>query len=235
MRNATHVLPFKMRRPTRRHYFLRVNFRPFSFFTRTMRAKINPGDYALYKSTFTLHYILHSKKVKDTPQNWLNIAVDAITSSDQTGKKIYYQSGAHWYPNPNRNPKSLTLNKNTDRHTGCTQCTAVLTRIISRDNYGQFMCPSRTGPVFRLDAYLWICTIYRQLLIAAKIYSSSGTSVNWFFALNFLFPVRNVSFLSWRIGWQFCWRKLTKRQNPQTPTQRETPPLLTVTNVQTTA
>ena len=43
MRNATPVLPFKMRRPTRRHYFLRVNFRPFSFFTRTTRAKINPG------------------------------------------------------------------------------------------------------------------------------------------------------------------------------------------------
>ena len=42
MRNATPVLPFKTRRPTRRHYFLRVNFRPFSFFTRTTRAKINP-------------------------------------------------------------------------------------------------------------------------------------------------------------------------------------------------
>jgi len=42
MRNATPVLPFKMHRPTRRHYFLRVNFRPFSFFTRTTRAKINP-------------------------------------------------------------------------------------------------------------------------------------------------------------------------------------------------
>jgi len=37
------VLPFKTRRPTRRHYFLRINFRPFSFFTRTTRAKINPG------------------------------------------------------------------------------------------------------------------------------------------------------------------------------------------------
>jgi len=36
------VLPFKTRRPTRRHYFLRVNFRQFSFFTRTTRAKINP-------------------------------------------------------------------------------------------------------------------------------------------------------------------------------------------------
>jgi len=43
MRNATPVLPFKTRRPTRRHYFLCVNFRPFSFFTRTTRAKINPG------------------------------------------------------------------------------------------------------------------------------------------------------------------------------------------------
>ena len=42
MRNATPVLPFKMRRPTRRHYFLRVNFRPFSFFMRTTHAKINP-------------------------------------------------------------------------------------------------------------------------------------------------------------------------------------------------
>ena len=44
MRNATTVLPFETRRPTRRHYFLRVNFRPFSFFTRTTRAKINPGN-----------------------------------------------------------------------------------------------------------------------------------------------------------------------------------------------
>ena len=43
MRNATPVLPFKMRRSTRRHYFLRVNFRPFSFFMRTTCAKINPG------------------------------------------------------------------------------------------------------------------------------------------------------------------------------------------------
>jgi len=40
MRNATPVLRFKTRRPTRRNYFLRVNFRPFSFFP---RAKINPG------------------------------------------------------------------------------------------------------------------------------------------------------------------------------------------------
>jgi len=43
MRNATPVLPFKTRRPTRRHYFLRVNFRPFSFFTCTTHAKINPA------------------------------------------------------------------------------------------------------------------------------------------------------------------------------------------------
>ena len=43
MRNATPVLPFKTRRPTRRHYFLRVNFRPFSFFMRTTCAKMNPG------------------------------------------------------------------------------------------------------------------------------------------------------------------------------------------------
>jgi len=41
MLNATPVLPFKTPRPTRRHYFLRVNFRPFSFFTRTTLAKIN--------------------------------------------------------------------------------------------------------------------------------------------------------------------------------------------------
>jgi len=44
MRNATPVLAFKTRRPTRRHYFLRVYFRPFSFFTRTTRAKINPDN-----------------------------------------------------------------------------------------------------------------------------------------------------------------------------------------------
>ena len=43
MRNATPVLPFKTRRPTHRRYFLSVNFRPFSFFTRTTRAKINPA------------------------------------------------------------------------------------------------------------------------------------------------------------------------------------------------
>jgi len=43
MRNATSVLPFKTHRPTRRHYFLRVNFRPFSFFMRTTRAKIIPA------------------------------------------------------------------------------------------------------------------------------------------------------------------------------------------------
>jgi len=42
MRNATPVLTFKTCRPTRRHYFLRVNFRQFSYFTRTTRAKINP-------------------------------------------------------------------------------------------------------------------------------------------------------------------------------------------------
>jgi len=45
MRNATSVLPFKMRRSTSRHYFLCINFRPFSFFTRTMCAKINPACY----------------------------------------------------------------------------------------------------------------------------------------------------------------------------------------------
>jgi len=32
MRNATPVLPFKTRRPTHHHNFLRVNCRPFSFF-----------------------------------------------------------------------------------------------------------------------------------------------------------------------------------------------------------
>jgi len=44
MRNATPVLPLKTRRPTRRHYFLCVYFRPFSFFTRTTRAEINPAN-----------------------------------------------------------------------------------------------------------------------------------------------------------------------------------------------
>jgi len=43
MRNATTVLPFKTRRPTSRHYFLHLNFRPFSFFIFT-RAKINPAS-----------------------------------------------------------------------------------------------------------------------------------------------------------------------------------------------
>ena len=50
MRNATPTLPFKMRRPTHRHYFLRVNFQLFSFFTRTTHAKINP-DYEQYLKT----------------------------------------------------------------------------------------------------------------------------------------------------------------------------------------
>jgi len=40
------VLPFKMHRPTRRFYFLCVNFRPFSFFMCTTCAKINPGHMA---------------------------------------------------------------------------------------------------------------------------------------------------------------------------------------------
>jgi len=38
------VLSFKMRRPTRRHYFLRINFWPSSFFMRTTHAKINPAN-----------------------------------------------------------------------------------------------------------------------------------------------------------------------------------------------
>jgi len=54
MRNATPVLLFKMRRPTRRHNFLRVNFLPFSFFTRTTRAKINPGDNVVLTKYHTL-------------------------------------------------------------------------------------------------------------------------------------------------------------------------------------
>ena len=54
MRNATPVLPFKMRRPTRRHYFLRANFRPFSFFTRTTHAKINPVYTTNNASTFII-------------------------------------------------------------------------------------------------------------------------------------------------------------------------------------
>jgi len=44
MHNATPVLPLKTRRPTFRHYLLRINFRLFSFFRRTTRAKINPGS-----------------------------------------------------------------------------------------------------------------------------------------------------------------------------------------------
>ena len=40
---ATHSLVFKTRRPTRRLFCLCVNARPFSFFTRTTRPKINPG------------------------------------------------------------------------------------------------------------------------------------------------------------------------------------------------
>jgi len=59
---------------------------------------------------------------------------------------------------------------------------------------------ARAGPVFRLDTYLWICTIYRQLIIPASIYIvSSGTSVNWFFALNFLLAVA-IWCQRWRYG-----------------------------------
>ena len=63
MRNATPVFPFKTRRPTRCHYFLRVNFGPFSFFTRTTRAKINPApDYGITKSLCIYKWsILHKQ------------------------------------------------------------------------------------------------------------------------------------------------------------------------------
>jgi len=43
MRNATPVLPFKTLRPTHQHYFFTRKFPTVSFFTRTMRAKINPA------------------------------------------------------------------------------------------------------------------------------------------------------------------------------------------------
>jgi len=68
MRNATPVLPFKMRRPTRRHYFLRVNFRPFSFFTCTTHAKINPGndEWAAYNQLNALRYIHQTVNHKST-------------------------------------------------------------------------------------------------------------------------------------------------------------------------
>ena len=55
MRNATPVLPFKTRRPTRRHYFLRVNFRPFSFFTRTTHAKIFLKPSAIYSDRLPIN------------------------------------------------------------------------------------------------------------------------------------------------------------------------------------
>ena len=64
MCNATPVLTFKTRRPTSHHYFLRVNFRTFSFFTRTMRAKINPGH---------VFFILESMVTcSHTDKNWQN-------------------------------------------------------------------------------------------------------------------------------------------------------------------
>jgi len=43
MRNATPVLPFKMRRPPRQYYFYAQIFDLFHFFTHTTYAKINPG------------------------------------------------------------------------------------------------------------------------------------------------------------------------------------------------
>ena len=46
-------MPIKTCRLTRRHYFLCVNFRPFSFFTCTMRAKINPDGHQGQVSTLS--------------------------------------------------------------------------------------------------------------------------------------------------------------------------------------
>ena len=71
MCNATPVMPFKTRKPTRRHYFLRVNFRLFSFFTRTTRAKINPA-YDTDKCAWTqrhMHYLIRD----------INIVKQAVT------------------------------------------------------------------------------------------------------------------------------------------------------------
>ena len=58
MRNTTPVFPFKTRRPTRRHYFLCVNFRPFSFFTRTTRAKINPESDVVVLNVESYHAVV---------------------------------------------------------------------------------------------------------------------------------------------------------------------------------
>jgi len=63
MRNTTPVLLFKTRRPTRRHYFLRVNFRPFSFFMRTTHAKINPGPKRQCGEWRAWHSVLMNHKV----------------------------------------------------------------------------------------------------------------------------------------------------------------------------
>ena len=67
MRNATPVLPFKTRRPTRRHYILRVNFLPFSFFTRTMRAKINPEVWYKNLAIFDKWVAIYRKQYKIAP------------------------------------------------------------------------------------------------------------------------------------------------------------------------
>jgi len=86
MHNATTVLPFKMRSPTRRHYFLRVNFRPFSFFTRTTRAKINPeNDISL------LHRFLNWRK-PSLCLAWLLEAVNEVCSSDVQNRLFHFGS-----------------------------------------------------------------------------------------------------------------------------------------------
>jgi len=78
MRNATPMLPFKTRRPTRRHYFLHVNFRPFSFFTRTTRAKINPGsDYTLL---FLCVMLLHSLAAINKTMAWASMSMHTVSS-----------------------------------------------------------------------------------------------------------------------------------------------------------
>jgi len=95
MRNATLVLPLKTHKPTRRHYFLRVNFRPFSFFTRTTRAKINPAPKSHWlrvweRITFKLCLSTQRTRVAVRSRcNLLYTSVHASHTSIDTGAALH--------------------------------------------------------------------------------------------------------------------------------------------------
>ena len=94
MRNATPVLPFKMRRPTHRHYFLLVNFRPFSFFMRTTRAKINPVYVVVMVTISDVPYVWCLNSVHLTPCSYSIITNRCMCQMCKlsSGERILYSS-----------------------------------------------------------------------------------------------------------------------------------------------